>query len=742
MGLLMAIYETQHADPGEDEHAENLPAMIDRAGAPVAWRENEDDPATTTIMPWSGPHGPVGAQYGPPGHIAPPHAIAALYGPVPLAPPLPLLKIRNFFHHLAESHLLPGLGVLTLAGLSGLAHSEPYHPLVGGAILGVGAWAVRGGVHAHRILGTGADPHFTKGLVGAGLGMVLIGTDVTTGLSWWAALATGAGLWAAYGAWHQWRHHLLERRREFHVAAVAAGNTGPVLTAGPTQPGPPGAYQMSDEEFRLRRAFTRIKAEQVIISPVRRGAADTWSVHVDLIDTKLTSEKLTGHADDLAAYTGARRVEIIPTRPGVAKLIVHDGDDPLEQDIPWPGQHTTSILDPVPLGRFEDGTELTLNLAWAHTLVAGTTDGGKSGVMNTILCTTLGCADLVRILVDCKAGAPEMRSYRNVAFHIATTPDDGMRTLAGIDAIYEYRGQLLVEKDVPAEIDEDGKTVRKWKSEFGPFILAAIDELAELTREVKGAAGQIQSLRAKQRFIGEFSLDATQTPSREVFDGNTDARLNYRNRIALATAEQGAARMIFGEGAVGRGWSTAQLDLPGKLLVLSREHRRPRIARGYLITDEDIARTVARFRGNVPTLDEGSAAAFWEAYHAWEPEAQSGGGGGPRGGKRTKSVEDAVPAAFGKPHLVVVPRYPDGAEVEEKDARLWQLLGEFGAEGATRNQLAARAEARKHPYASPPWVGQRLAFWKEKGYVRFEKEGREDRHWRTDLRADQQRKDA
>jgi hypothetical protein len=526
-------------------------------------------------------------------------------------------------------------------------------------------------------------------------------------------------------------HHKLERTREYSVALVAAGNTGPAPL--PPVAWAPGALPQSDEEFRLRSALAKHNAEGVILGPVRRINEDVWYVFADLSETDASPESLEKQAKKIAGRMRARRVEVEPgNREDLIKITVHDGEDPLDQDLPWPGPRATSILQPVPLGLFEDGSEISLNMAWAHTLVAGTTDGGKSGVVNAILLGTLGCADLVRILVDCKAGAPEFRAYKDVAFHVAASPEEGMRTLNGLRAVYEYRGNLLAEKDVPFEIDEDGETVRKWRPEYGPFILTSIDELAELTKNVPGSAKAIQSLRAVQRFIGEFSLDATQTPSKGVFDDSTDARLNYRNRVGLGTTEQGATNIIFGQGMHGRGWRLDLLDLPGKMLVFSREHRRPRTARAYLVTDQDIARTVAQYRGQVPDLDEGSAQAFWAGYDA-QLDAEPGGGGGPRGGRPMDSVDVAQAYHQGGRTLYAVPSYPGSdAAVEAKYRPLWALLGEQ-REPVSAVDLSALAKTRGHENNSEAWIRGALRYWARNEWVESERRSGTDYFFRPDV---------
>src|SRR6185437_2867130 len=299
-----------------------------------------------------------------------------------------LVGVKDFFGHAADNHVLPAAGVLTMAGVSVWAHTQPYHPLIGGCIIAVGAYLVRAGIKAHRVHGADADATFTKGAAGAGATLTMIGTGACVGLSPWMAVAVAFGLAVAYTGWHQWVHHKLERTREYSVALVAAGNTGPVLP--PPVGYAPDALPYSDEEGRLRAAFLKLNAPDVILSPVRRVADGVWSVYADLIDTKLTAEQLENDPNRLASYTrGARRVEVLPGgRQSQVKLVVYDGDDPLEEPVPGPGPQVTSILEPVGLGLFEDGSEIRQPLAWNHALIGGATDNGKSGVLNAAIIGT------------------------------------------------------------------------------------------------------------------------------------------------------------------------------------------------------------------------------------------------------------------------------------------------------------------------------------------------------------------
>lgn len=737
----MTLSAKNTPDIEDEDPAELLPAPRQSSEPQIVFPDDSEMPPTRADLAYgyAGTY-PVAQNSGYLGQVLSADQFSRLMGPAPLPTPRPLVKAGNFFTHLYQSRALPALGVLALAGVSVWAHGETDHQWWGGGIIASGALLVRSGVVAHRKHGTDADIVFTRGAAATGVLAMLIGTGVTAGMSRWMAVAVAVATAAGYVVDAGVRHLKLEALRRFAVGIVAAGNTGPAL---PTPPALPWGGPVSDEEFRLRQAFTKLRAPEVILSPVRRVNDETWSVYADVMGTTTTAEAVAKEADKLASWMGVRRVEALPgSRKSQLKLIVHEGDDPLADTVMGPGPRIASILDPVRFGLFEDLTEVLQVLAFNHGLDAGATDNGKSGILNAILIATLGCVDVQRILIDCKAGAPEFGVYRPVSFAVADNPLDGMRVLAGIEAVYQYRGNLLAEKSVPEEPGDDGIPVRKWRPEFGPFILAAIDELAELTAAVPGAAKQIQRLNALVRYVGIIRIDATQTPSRQVFGGNTDARLNYQFRIGMRTAEAGAINMILGQGALGRGWRLDQLgDLQGKFMIQSRQHHRPRVARGDFYTDAQIARYIAEYTPFVREhpMDEGSANAFWEGYNAWSPpEEDETGGGGPRGGKREQ--QDATPAGHaysrGGTTMYVVPTYPGGEEIAEKDVRLWQLLGEYGRDGTTVKQLAARAEANGHRFTSRPWVQGRLTYWVEREFVEFREDGREAVYWRRDLRSE------
>jgi len=119
--------------------------------------------------------------------------------------------------------------------------------------------------------------------------------------------------------------------------------------------------------------------------------------------------------------------------------------------------------------------------------------------------------------------------------------------------------------------------------------------------------------------------------------------------------------LILGQGMLKAGWDAHNLNAPGKFLVSAPGLDRPNRARAYLLTDEVVADTAARYAGHRPKLDEESRRAIDSAR--WT---------------RAES-RDSAPA----------PGNPAEAEEarETTDSALWQALCAAPAEGWATSEL-------------------------------------------------------
>ena len=81
-------------------------------------------------------------------------------------------------------------------------------------------------------------------------------------------------------------------------------------------------------------------------------------------------------------------------------------------------------------------------------------------------------------------------------------------------------------------------------------------------------------------------------------------------RISFRVRERKDVDLIMGQGMLAAGWHAQALDAPGKFLISAPEHRTPRRARAYLLTDETVTDTAARHADLRPGLDEVSRRAI------------------------------------------------------------------------------------------------------------------------------------
>lgn len=285
------------------------------------------------------------------------------------------------------------------------------------------------------------------------------------------------------------------------------------------------------------------------------------------------------------------------------------------------------INDPIRIGWDENGNPVLLTMLYRHTLVAGASDFGKSGIVNLIIKKLLRKKHVELYGIDLKPGAPELGSWAPLFKRIARTPEEVRELLDLLDAETKRRGAANEGRSQEAYASGRGP-VRKWipgdpnapkdspDYGHGPAIFIVTDELGELIRQddalrkieaemrkldpesyplEQDLATRYESRLALDRFLAIQYVSATQQPSSRVFGGNTDARGNYANRISTRVGEAGHARLIFGEGCRGDGFVPEKLNRPGEFFLGASEMplENPPRCRAEYVTDMDIAADVA-----------------------------------------------------------------------------------------------------------------------------------------------------
>jgi S-DNA-T family DNA segregation ATPase FtsK/SpoIIIE len=300
----------------------------------------------------------------------------------------------------------------------------------------------------------------------------------------------------------------------------------------------------------------------------------------------------------LGTYRGA--VRVYPTGDGKAnrcELRVLDAD-PHAEAIAWPGPSARSITEPVDLGPFEDAEPCRVSFLRRHALFAGTTGSGKSGGLNVLMATLAACDDVVIWAIDLKKGM-ELQPWAPCIDRLATTPEEASALLSDAVAILQARA---------AHLAATGRRV--WEpSPDMPALVIIVDEYAELADEAPDAMTDTDSIARLGRALAVTLVAATQRPTQKAM-GQGAVRSQMDTRICFPVRERKDVDLVLGQGMLNAGWHAHALNVPGKFLVSAPEHTTPKRARAYLVTDDDVARTVAYYGPHRPQLDDVSHGAL------------------------------------------------------------------------------------------------------------------------------------
>jgi DNA segregation ATPase FtsK/SpoIIIE, S-DNA-T family len=315
--------------------------------------------------------------------------------------------------------------------------------------------------------------------------------------------------------------------------------------------------------------------------------------------------KVAALKDDLAYALATTEIRILAPIPGkqavgvevpnLAPNIVTLGD--IFDELP----SASSPLS-VWLGKDISGASVHADLArMPHILIAGTTGSGKSGCINTMLCSVLLRAtpdDVRMILVDPKR--VELGLYESIP-HLLTpvvsSPKQASAVLTNVLTEMEHRYERMSLARA-RNLQELNRALRKRGETQLPYLLVVIDELADLMmvspQEVEDA---VIRLAQKSRAVGIHLVLATQRPSVDVITGMIKA--NVPSRIAFAVSSQTDSRVILdtsgAESLLGQG------DMLFKPLGTSRLQR----VQGAYVSEEEIALIVEQCRSQRPQeLDE------------------------------------------------------------------------------------------------------------------------------------------
>ncbi|GAB1646892.1 DNA translocase FtsK [Krasilnikovia sp. MM14-A1259] len=443
------------------------------------------------------------------------------------------------------------------------------------------------------------------------------------------------------------------------TAATAPGvSTGPAAAPGPRPPRPAGTSAMpgaaapvvvgnwrlppvsllgaGDPPKARSAASDQVKAKlqgvleefkvNASVGGYRRGPAVTR--YEIAIGAGVKVEKVVGLQKNFALALGTPNVRILSPIPGKSAVGVEvpnsDPDTVTLGDViaayaAWSNRTSHRLL--VGLGKDVDGRAIAVVLAqMPHLLIAGATGSGKSAELNALLVSVLTRAtpDEVRLLlIDPKR--VELAAYKglpHLVMPIVTNPAKAVDALQWLVAEMERRYDRLEAAEV-RNIDDFNHQARKAGTETLPYLLAVVDELADLMMVSKAAAKAAKAagdddgeptvedliVRILQlaRAAGIHLVLATQRPSVDVVTGLIKANLPVR--LAFAVASLADSRVI--------------LDTPGAEKLLGRGDglftpvgaSTPVRLQGAWVSDAEIAAVVEHWRRQQPATGTTTPAA-------------------------------------------------------------------------------------------------------------------------------------
>ena len=204
------------------------------------------------------------------------------------------------------------------------------------------------------------------------------------------------------------------------------------------------------------------------------------------------------------------------------------------------------------------------------------------------------------------------------------------------------------------------------------------------------------------RAVALTLVAATQRPTQKAM-GQGAVRSQMDTRICFRVRERRDVDLILGQGMLAAGWHAHALNAPGKFLVSAPEHATPRRARAYLVTDDDVGRTVARYADSRPRLDGVSLAALQHPdasprprtsdapWYVADPYAHAGESAWyvPGDAQSDPDEPDDAADADGSPAPGGTPRSPRGSQPPEggPDDILRRVLATAPAEGSPVSTL-------------------------------------------------------
>lgn len=253
----------------------------------------------------------------------------------------------------------------------------------------------------------------------------------------------------------------------------------------------------------------------------------------------------------------------------------------------------------VPFGKDITGKVIKADFNdFPHMLVSGTTGSGKSVFVNSIITTLImrmSPEELRIVLVDPKR--VEMNKYKDIPHllcPVVNEPKDAKNVMSKLVEEMEDRYRRFEIADCSTNVKEYNEYAEEHGLQKMYYILAVLDEYADLADNCKELAAPVTSLSQKARAAGIHLLIATQRPTVNIITGTIKS--NIATRVALSAASMQDSLVVLdqagAEALMGNG------DMLVKSPLVSRTG--PLRLQGCYIKGKEIAHVVSYLKENYP----------------------------------------------------------------------------------------------------------------------------------------------
>ncbi len=362
------------------------------------------------------------------------------------------------------------------------------------------------------------------------------------------------------------------------------------LLAATPAPTPPDSGPLDVIGYRLTGALRSLKFDGLLVGRTTGPAVTRFEVDPA---PGLKLRDLAHIGNDLAGAMKVSSVRIVAPIPGKGTVGV-EVPNPIAEPVAFKAMAELAAFEsaahtmPLLLGRDLSGRPIIADLAkMPHLLIAGAADSGKSMCLNTFVASLVyrhSPATLRFLMVE--HGESGLSQWNGLPHMRHPVVHDTARAVSLIEW-----AALEMEERARALVTAGARNVRDFNERVPhkalPYIVLAIDEIADLMLSDEGVEGPLAMLAQRGRSAGIHVILTTERPNANVVTSLLKG--NFPSRIALRlTSALDSRRLLDGIGA-------ESLIGQGDMLFVAPGKSDPARIQGTFLSDDERARLIGWF---------------------------------------------------------------------------------------------------------------------------------------------------